>query len=156
MILNVKETNNCEIVIAPKNAGDYGCFRIGGMSRTPKEEYYLCQDIIDNIKRHIDDIGYIGIKQETIYEFDGQEYDSIYDAMFSMFSSENTQERYWNIQGKRREDEQYPSSTYVYSFKELIEWAYENPYCFKIEYGEITEDEQRMLTEIVNWRIKLT
>ena len=44
------------ITLTPKSAGDYGCVRMGGMSRTIKECLSQANEICDQIKRHVDEV----------------------------------------------------------------------------------------------------
>ena len=49
------------ITITPKSVGDYGCVRMGGMSRTIKECLYQANEICDEIKRHVDGVDHLEI-----------------------------------------------------------------------------------------------
>lgn len=150
------KTNDCVVVVEPRYAGNYGCIRIGGQSREPNEEYSLCENIMDDIKRHVDDVEHVYIKQQEKYLNDDetQEFDTLEDALISMFAPESYKGKYWKVHGKCSENEKYRTSTNAYSFNELVRCAYEYPYDFTISMGEITEDEKVIINKVIEYRKK--
>lgn len=58
----------------PRDPGDFGCVKLGGVpARTESEEEQLCQQIKASIKRHVADVGTVGVEctTETFCEFCG-------------------------------------------------------------------------------------
>ncbi len=49
------------ITLTPKSAGDYGCVRMGGMSRTIKECLSQANEICDEIERHVGGVDHLEI-----------------------------------------------------------------------------------------------
>jgi len=45
---------NFRVEVYPRNPGDFGCGSISGCTQTEKEWEQACQDILDQIKRHVD------------------------------------------------------------------------------------------------------
>ena len=73
--------NNFRVVIEPRRIGDYGFCRISdnAYSQEEKEKEYakMCRDILDECKRHIDNVGsiYIDYDAEEICSFCGYGWD---------------------------------------------------------------------------------
>lgn len=154
MKIKTVRTNDCSVVVTPIYAGNYGFCRIGGMERSADDEYKLCKDIKNNIERHIDDIEQVYIDQKIKYlsEDETEEFDELEDALISMFAPDTYEPKYWIVSGKYSEDEKYSTITTVYTFKELVRAAYDNPYEFEIKFGEVTEDETRIIKDIIEFR----
>lgn len=151
MKLNLVETNNCYVIVEPRRHGNFGCFSISGLSRSAAEEKYLCKEIIQNIKRHIDDIKTPYIKEEYVYEFDGITYESIYDAMYSILDEDEALDFGGSVWGKRCSTDEHGVVSKVDSFKDLVEWAYDYPYEFSFG-GILSENERNFLNRVIAWR----
>jgi hypothetical protein len=77
------------VVVTPRYAGNFGCIRIGGRERTPKEEFNLCYEIKNNIQRHIDDVEYVSINQKEVFVTStDDEYDTLYKSLQSEYAPE--------------------------------------------------------------------
>jgi methionyl-tRNA synthetase len=61
----VKKIENLRVVVEPRGAGDFGFASISGMKRTLEEEMAICEDIIQQIKRHVDDIGSVYLERDS-------------------------------------------------------------------------------------------
>lgn len=67
------EKSNFRVVVEPKGLGDYGSIRVSDSmfykTQQDREKEYSrrCNDIADEIKRHIDNVGYVNV------EFDKEE-----------------------------------------------------------------------------------
>ncbi len=65
--------SNFRVVVEPKRLGDYGCVRVsdsfGGKSKRQIEVGYInrCYEIVDQIKRHVDNFGSIDIQSDEEY-----------------------------------------------------------------------------------------
>lgn len=122
-------TNECEITVLPRSAGDYGIMRISGRERTPQEEYNVCDELKREIKRHCD-IGHISVSQKHNYQTeDGSEFEELYDAIENIIQPEEFVEPRYFVRAKSSEKDHFTSMT-AYSFRELTEIAYRYPYEF--------------------------
>ena len=55
--MGVKKTNvNFRVEVTPRAPGDFGICFIGGQTRTEKETRDICNDMIQQIRRHVDGI----------------------------------------------------------------------------------------------------
>jgi hypothetical protein len=65
------EKSNFRVVVEPKGLGDYGGIRVSdSMFHKTKEAiekgyFERCQEIVDDIKRHVDNAGYVNIEYDT-------------------------------------------------------------------------------------------
>jgi len=57
--------DNYRVVVEPRDPGNYGAFYIGGTTRPEAQTVSLCEEIKDQIKRHIDDVESISIECDT-------------------------------------------------------------------------------------------
>lgn len=63
--------SNFRVVVEPKGLGDYGGIRVSdsffGRSTEEIEKEYLqrCNEIEEEIKRHVDNVGYISVEYDT-------------------------------------------------------------------------------------------
>ena len=107
----------------------------------------ICDEIKKDIERHIDNVQSVYIEQEMIYEFDGQGYKSIYDAMSDIFKYDIG----WTLRGKRKGESIFSSSR-ADTFKELIENAYQYPYDFEFSPNNLPDREMEFLRDVLEWR----
>lgn len=55
--MSMKKTKTSfRVEVTPRHPGDYGICFIGGETRTPEEERRLCEEIAEQIRRHVDGI----------------------------------------------------------------------------------------------------
>lgn len=153
-MIKLKPTNECEVIVEPKYAGNYGIFRIGGCQRIPKEEYNLCESIKTDIKRHVDDVGQVYIKQEHLYEVDGEEFDTLYEALLYKHEPEDIEKSIlpkYSYRYKRPNDN-CGSCSSTNDFKKVIEEAYRNPWEFSVSNAEqiLTIEQQKFLQNVIN------
>jgi hypothetical protein len=142
-------TNECEIRITPRNAGDFGFVRISGESRSANQEYRLCEEIVDNIKRHVDDIGFTYIEQKPMYETeDGEQFETMFEALEHMYDTEGCGS-YFEYTYKRPND-QYGTRSRANNFENLIVDAYANPWDFELVRGELTPEQTMFLWKVVD------
>jgi len=59
--------SNIRLEVYPRDAGDFGIARIGGVYRTEQEEYDLAKSIKAQIQRHVDDVGSVNIVSDVDY-----------------------------------------------------------------------------------------
>lgn len=141
-------TNECEIRITPRSAGNFGFMIIGGESRSAHQEYRLCEEIVENIKRHVDDIGYTYIEQKTSFETDdGGKFESLFEALEHLYDEEGcgTMFEY----SYKRPNDKYGTRSRTNSFERLIEEAYNNPWDFEIHKGNSTHEQALFLWKVV-------
>lgn len=68
--MKIIRKSNIKVVIEPRGLGDYGCVIVSddffGQSQQTIEKNYQqrCEEIIDQIKRHVDNVGWIGIQAD--------------------------------------------------------------------------------------------
>jgi hypothetical protein len=149
-------TNQCKVIVEPRNAGNFGFMRISGQERTVKEEYALCEEIKDNIKRHIDDIEYVFIEQEHKYVSEnGNEYDSLFELLDKEYAEEQVADSY-TCRYVRPSDNGTGTQSYAYNFQELVEKAYNNPWDFKVThaYPELTLERVNFLDKVIELGLK--
>ncbi len=142
-------TNECEIRITPRNAGDFGFVRIGGESRGAHQEYRLCEEIVANIKRHVDDIGHTYIDQKTSFETDdGGKFESLFEALEHLYDEEGcgTVFEY----SYKRPNDKYGTRSRTNNFERLIEEAYNNPWDFELHCGDLTPDQTLFMWKVVD------
>ena len=147
MIKKVK-TNSVEIRINAKAAGDYGFMRIGGMERTPEQEYQECEKMLAEIKRHVEGIGWSHISQSEIYQTDdGEEHETLYEALTHLFDEEDALPNY--RYSYKKDTDQYGSAGTTNDFKEIILKAYSTPWNFKVTGTMLTEVQQLFLNNVL-------
>lgn len=148
-MIKVKPTNECIVEVYPRYAGNFGWVRISGQSRTPEEEYKLCEEIKHNILRHVDDVEDVSINQKVIYETsDGSEFNTLYEAL----EHECAPDEY--LRGfictyKKPSDNGVGSTCRRYSFRDVILEAYEHPWEFKVSGCTLTEYEKEFLDNVI-------
>lgn len=141
-------TEKCEVVVYPRNPGNFGSIRIGGMTRTPEEEYRLCQDIEKDIKRHVDDVETAYVRREYKYQtVDGDEFETKYEALEYLYASEDFRVRGFDYRYERPSDNGVGTSGRVYDFKKVIEEAYDYPWNFEV--SEIFSEEEKVFLDNV-------
>lgn len=47
---------NIRVVVYPRSPGDFGSFSISGQKRSEEETLQMCEEIADDIRRHVDNI----------------------------------------------------------------------------------------------------
>jgi hypothetical protein len=57
---------NLRVEVTPRHPGDYGFFSISGEQRSEKEERDACEDIAEQIRRHVDGIPSRGDRGVTV------------------------------------------------------------------------------------------
>lgn len=55
----VVKHENFRVVVYPRDPGDFGYAQVSGPARTEAEERRLCDEIMRNIRRHVDGIGHV-------------------------------------------------------------------------------------------------
>lgn len=149
MTIKTIKTNECEIRITPRNAGDYGFISIGGKERSADSEYRLCEEIVSNIKRHVDDIGWNYINQKQVYETeDGEQFETMFEALEHLYDEEGCGS-YFEYTYKRPND-QYGTRSRANNFEKLIVDAYANPWDFELVRGELTPEQTMFLWKVVD------
>jgi hypothetical protein len=153
-MIKLKPTNKCEVIVEPRYAGNYSVFRIGGCQRTPREEYNLCEGIKVDIKRHVDDVERVYTKQEYLYEVDGEEFETFYEALEYKYEPEDIEKSIlptYSYRYKRPNDD-CGSCSSTNDFKKLIEEAYRNPWEFTVNNAEqiLTKEQQKFLQNVIN------
>lgn len=67
----IKEKSNFRVIVEPKGLGDYGGIRVSDSmfhkTQQDREKAYerRCKEIIDQIKRHVDEVGRMEIDYDT-------------------------------------------------------------------------------------------
>ncbi|GIO13566.1 hypothetical protein J19TS2_31210 [Cohnella xylanilytica] len=142
-------TNDVEILLQAKSAGDYGFFQIGSMGRTPEQEYRACEEIVSQIKRHVEGVGWTYIQQNHVYETeDGEQYESLYEALEHLFDAEGCSSVY-EVRYVRPSDQGVGTRRRPKSFEELIETAYLNPHSFEVVSGQLSPEQQKFLNRVL-------
>lgn len=65
------EKSNYRVIIEPKGLGDYGSIRVSDSmfhkTQQDKEKAYecRCKEIIEQVKRHVDEVGYVHIDYDA-------------------------------------------------------------------------------------------
>lgn len=143
------ETNDCEIRITARSAGDFGFVRMSGIERTAREEYRLCEEIVSNIKRHVDDIGWTYIEQKGLYETeDGEQFETLYDALAHLYDEYGCVAQY--EYRHHAPNQQYGTRGRAKSFEDLIVAAYQEPHNFEVIRGELSPEQQKFLTRVID------
>lgn len=68
--MKITVKSNFKVVIEPRGLGNYGFVRVPddffGKSQQAIEKNYQerCEEIIDQVKRHVDNVGWIGIEKD--------------------------------------------------------------------------------------------
>lgn len=67
---------NFHVRVEPRSKGDFGFATISSIQYTPKEEEEACEEMVREIKRHVDRVGYIGVEYdaEQVCEFCGAQW----------------------------------------------------------------------------------
>lgn len=149
------ETNDCEIRINAKSAGDFGFVRIGGMERTPKEEYRACEEILSQIKRHVDGVGWTDIQQGFMYQTDdGEEFEFLYDVLAHLYDEDGSLPYY--SYRYQHPNENYGSSGILNDFKDVITMAWNHPWNFELRFDStlLTEEQQSFLDNVITASLK--
>lgn len=153
-MIKLKPTNKCEVIVEPRYAGNYGVFSIGGCKRTPREEYNLCENIKTDIKRHVDDVEQVYTKQEYYYEIDGEEFETLYEALLYKYEPEDIENNILPLYSYRykRPNDDCGSRSCTNDFRELIEKAYRNPWEFIVNNADkiLTIEQQILLQNVIN------
>ena len=69
--MKITRKNNFRVVIEPRRLGDYGFVRVsdtffgGSPGRVAKDYEIRCEEIVDQVKRHVDNVGWVGIESDT-------------------------------------------------------------------------------------------
>lgn len=68
--MKVTTRSNFRVVIEPRRLGDYGFVRTSDrLGRSPqqieKEYQERCEEMADQVKRHVDNVGYVGVECDT-------------------------------------------------------------------------------------------
>lgn len=143
-------TNDVEIVLQAKSAGDFGFIRIGTMERTPEQEYRNCEEIVSQIKRHIDGVGWTHIHQKHIFETeDGSEFESLYAALAHLYDETGCDEALFEYRFERPSDKGVGTRGRANSFNELIETAYKNPHKFTVVRGSLNPEQKTFLDNVL-------
>ena len=142
-------TNNVEVIVTPRNPGDFGSIYIGGKERTPKEERSVAEEIKCNIQGNVGDVGHIYVMQkEMLVTEDGVEHETLYDALEHLFSDEYFRYEYRYV---RPSDNGVGSRAYAKSFPDLIEKAFQNPWDFEIHSANppLSDQQKAFLNNVV-------
>lgn len=147
-MIKLKPTNNCYIKVFPRNAGNFGIFRMSGIERTPEEEYELCKEIEKDIKRHVDNIEYTYIDRGYVYVGNNDnEYDNLYEALEDLYAPEEYV-RGFTYRYENPFDNGVGTQGRVYDFKDLIINAYNKPWKFTVT-GDLTDLEKEFLNNVI-------
>ena len=147
--MNIKsvKTNNVIVEVTPRNEGNYGFFSISGQQRTPDAEYRLAKQIESDIKRQIDDVEYINIKQETVYQDqEGEEFDTLFELLSSNLEHDDT----YIYRYVRPSDGDVGTRARTNDFRELIEVAFKNPHQFEVIDGELLDSQKEFLNSVIS------
>jgi hypothetical protein len=150
------DTNDCEIRINAKSKGDFGFVHIGGMERSPKEEYRECEDILSQIKRHVDGVGWTDIAQKQMYETaSGDQFDSLYEALEELYDEHGSSPIY-SIRYERPSDNGTGTRRTFNDFKEVITEAWSNPWKFELQNFStpLTEEQEQFLSNVIAASLK--
>lgn len=69
--MKITVKNNFRVVVTPRRLGDYGSIRVSDtfFGRKPEDvqrDYQQrCDEIVEQIKRHVDEVGYVEIECDT-------------------------------------------------------------------------------------------
>ena len=69
--MKITKKSNFKVVIEPRRLGDYGYVRVSDCffgrdeERIAKDYEQRCEEIIDQVKRHVDNVGWIGIECDS-------------------------------------------------------------------------------------------
>lgn len=67
--MKVQRKTNIRVEVYPRSPGDFGFASIGGMSRSEQEELRLCEEIAQQIRRHVDELPSRGNRGvDVVYE----------------------------------------------------------------------------------------
>jgi len=141
-MINMKKTNVSEVVVIPEKPWL--------RERTAEEEYRKAEQLKESIERHVDDIGEIFINTKYTYEDEkGIEYNTLYDALAAKYF--DADDEYYEYRYVRPSDNGVGTRGHVYSFKELIEEAYQYPWSFEIKVAdqELTKEQNEFLQKVI-------
>jgi hypothetical protein len=63
--IKIAMTHNYQIIVELKGPGDFGFVHMSGIYRSPWEEKNLAEEIANQIKRHVDNVGSVQIIHEN-------------------------------------------------------------------------------------------
>lgn len=70
--MKIIKKSNFNVVVEPRRLGDYGCIRMSDRLVHGDDEQKInrlyqerCEEIVEQIKRHIDNIGYVSVECDT-------------------------------------------------------------------------------------------
>lgn len=80
-ILNNKENERFDftLTVNVKSAGDFGAVRIGGVYRSMEDCRYVAEEMIDQIKRHVDNVDSVFYTIQDVW----QEYEDVCDWKYN-------------------------------------------------------------------------
>lgn len=140
-------TNDITLEVTPISAGNYGCFSISGVTRTPADELRLANNIKNEIEHHVSDVGNVYVNQKRLYTIDGSEekFDSLYDMLDDKYNES------WSgyIYEYKNVNESIGTRCYSDSFKEVIERAFNYPEHFEMK-SDITEEQRKFLNNVLS------
>ncbi|MFW5438867.1 hypothetical protein [Paenibacillus apiarius] len=140
--------NECEVIVEALShwSGE----------RTPKEEYRACEEIKEQIGRHVDGCGNIRIQQKYAHEIeDGTKFDTLYEALEHLFDGNGCAPEYL-IRYERPSDNGVGTRRIVSRFEDVIEEAWENPHKFGLLPGstELTLEQIEFLDRVLKAALK--
>lgn len=141
-------TNDCKVEVTVEKRW------IG--ERSAREEYRKCEIMVDEIKRHVDDVGHVFIEQKYVWTDDrGYEWDSLYEALEELYDEEGVRETY-TLRYERPSDDGIGTRSTVNSFEKLIEAAWQTPWNFEYITGPVLTASQRIfLSRVIDESLKL-
>jgi hypothetical protein len=141
IMIKIKATNECEVVVTPE--------KVWFGERSPEREYQYCKEIENSIKRHVDGVKHTWINQKHVYEADGYEFDTLFEALEYLYWDDTYE--YYTYRFKRPSDNGVGTRGTVYSFRELIEKAYKNPWDFTVLEAEpeLSERQKEFLKNVI-------
>lgn len=116
----------------------------------PEQAYRRGREIEDQIRRHVDDWEDTNVIQKYTYrDTHGQEHETLYDALEYWFDEDGALETY-EIRYERPNDIGAGTRRRFWSFKELIEEAWVNPWKFEIVSGpKLTTAQYKFLKNVL-------
>lgn len=140
-------TNDVEIRINARSAGDFGFMRTF-IERSPQDEYRVCEEIVREIKRHVDGVGWTHIQQKHVFETeDGSQYDTLFEALEYLYDDGSAPQ--FEVRFVRPNDKGIGTATRPKSFDQLIETAYKNPHEFSVVRGNLTTNQKLFLDRVL-------
>lgn len=122
---------------------------------SPEKTIRYCKELKSEIERHCD-VDECEVVTEYAWEYDDMQFDSLYELLQHALIEGELNEPWFTYRYERPSDDGIGSRGTVYSFKELIELAFDNPWNFTVieSYPTLAPESQEFLNKVIAFGLK--